>query len=555
MCEQHHRQTKHVDGLPDWTTPSLAAGVKTRDHVAPPVNFAWGVAPPKKNKTIVQEDRCGSVPSPRAVGKEGLPNVETLCEENALGDADDLSEQREEVRASSREMMARLSFSSADSFPLTGPGQATREAVRPLSLPRDAGVVKPTESATAEKPAAVEVAAQRFTPTSARLQAEPKPFIPSGATSSSVDVFPRTGARGTTQYRTTDPPQRRKKLVQFADRERSYRKHQNDLTYHEAVQALASRPSREAQHESVSAARTTYQETYQWPRREHLVSMDKVGGQTAGGPTRYEPRRVFTAEDAMRVANESRLEFQPRSETRTHEAPKLHTPLQVAETKRDPRQDTAMAPQVSSPHVPEIGDGHQAQAEIPQLNATPPVSRQVVRDVRLSGFDAHPFDQESPRELSKPTPNVPNALSDGHRVHQDSARTTSAIIEFPRTPPTFQDAAVATSPICLHEVSTQTEPLKKTSTRKQLEQTTPAYHTGYCSHCGRNGEPAAVPANPSRREEARASNQTLRARRSAPISNRHNPIFTNARFPPEPPVFRSKTTYATEFGNKRRYRR
>lgn len=44
MCEQHKLQVGHRRGLPDWTTPSVPAGVSTSEHERVPAFFAWGRA-------------------------------------------------------------------------------------------------------------------------------------------------------------------------------------------------------------------------------------------------------------------------------------------------------------------------------------------------------------------------------------------------------------------------------------------------------------------------------------------------------------------------------
>lgn len=41
MCEQHHIQTDHHDGLADWATHAQPAGIPSDAHVHVPANFAW----------------------------------------------------------------------------------------------------------------------------------------------------------------------------------------------------------------------------------------------------------------------------------------------------------------------------------------------------------------------------------------------------------------------------------------------------------------------------------------------------------------------------------
>lgn len=42
LAEQHHHQTEHHDGLPDWPShPNEPAGVASKTHVDVPTNFAW----------------------------------------------------------------------------------------------------------------------------------------------------------------------------------------------------------------------------------------------------------------------------------------------------------------------------------------------------------------------------------------------------------------------------------------------------------------------------------------------------------------------------------
>lgn len=41
MCEQHKLQVAHRRGLPDWTLPSVPAGISTSEHERVPTFFAW----------------------------------------------------------------------------------------------------------------------------------------------------------------------------------------------------------------------------------------------------------------------------------------------------------------------------------------------------------------------------------------------------------------------------------------------------------------------------------------------------------------------------------
>lgn len=53
MCEQHHYQTQHRDGLPDWVSPSGPAGVVGEKHVEVPIYFAWQE---RKDRDVTNEE-------------------------------------------------------------------------------------------------------------------------------------------------------------------------------------------------------------------------------------------------------------------------------------------------------------------------------------------------------------------------------------------------------------------------------------------------------------------------------------------------------------------
>lgn len=468
LCEQHKLQTKHVDGKLDWSIPSVAAGLPTRDHVHVPSNFAWNV----------DTKLAPSTNAPRSATDQRT-SVDAVAD--IAGDLD--------------------------------------TAVPPTTQRNEESIDVPVLSVQSPGESPSLIKQQPPPPHNTQIERTTPRFL--------GDIGGRTMDAGFTEL-----PRRRK--VHFAEQERSYRgvrskKMSDDLTYHEAVNAVRPLPAHYAMRKPDVTSATTFHQTYQ-PHldRPRPSIVKRRGDLRAKMETRYEGRRILTAEDAMQVASEAARQFLKRPDA-----------VEIVDNQPEP----------STQRVDAIA--RKDDAELPVVANQPsirPPQEETKQDTHWQPVEANEASPELAKSiLVENTTQTEPPLGPPHVI---TVPTKDVVVDHPcshcggtgREPvaPTVATMSIATPP-------TRVNPARSTAATKPSKTST---------------APRQVPQQPApsvdvsvQPKQNAAIARTTRPVRAVGPRDHFNPILANARYPPEPPTFRAKSTYATDFPAKRSLQR
>ncbi|GLD96140.1 hypothetical protein PINS_up004818 [Pythium insidiosum] len=103
----------------------------------------------------------------------------------------------------------------------------------------------------------------------------------------------------------------------------------------------------------------------------------------------------------------------------------------------------------------------------------------------------------------------------------------------------------------LVESSTQTDPARRsTSSKPASSHPAPTPGQTVCCKCDCHRGAAAKEGLAAEPKVDATVRKQVKPRRQPSATQRYNPIYMNARYPPEPAVFRGRTTYSSEYGDK-----
>lgn len=259
-----------------------------------------------------------------------------------------------------------------------------------------------------------------------------------------------------------------------------------------------------------------------WTAHEPLATADAV----AGAATRYEPRPVVSAADALCVAQAAAREF-------------LGTNLQIkiARPGSSGRSPCAKA-SVDASNAAPVPHARTTATGLPTQDPPVATGARATRDEAIQTDDVNEAVAIHQRLQDKRPSPIVTAKDLTMRGTRSAARQSTR--SSPSASLVHNRSASAPSP--------QQQQQQQQSATQGLAQSSPSSSTSSVRSTKAKASVSTLQP-PSLSPSTRSSSASKR--RSRPPAAASNPVLLYPRFPPEPQRFRAKSTYTTEFGRVR----